>query len=343
MLRLYYSCAKTSVSATLEQPSAAAPSPRWRVFRLLQILVTLALIAWLAHQADWASVGSLLRNVQPVLILGAFVSLLASHGINVVRWRYLLDRPDIRFANLLRSYTIGLFANNFLPTGIGGDGVRVALLRQRVALGRAMFSVVADRGIGLVAISAIMLVGLWAGLPPGFQEAEWQQLQAMNGGLRLALFAAVAALLLLAALLAWRMPQMRNWAMQRTAAWQLPEWGIGEWLRRMAVAYGISVGAHLCIVAATGMVLAALHVNVPLAASIWLVVLSSLSLLVPVTVNGMGIVESVYVLVLSSYGVAPTIGLSAALIVRVVALLISLSGGIWMLDQRFGNLRSAVE
>lgn len=332
------------MSAALEQPSEVAPSsPRRWIFRVLQILVTLALIAWLAHQADWTSVGALFRNVQPVLILGACVSLLASHGINVLRWRYLLDRCDIRFANLLRIYTIGLFANNFLPTGIGGDGVRVALLRQRVALGRAMFSVVADRGIGLVAISAIMLVGLWAGLPPGFQEAEWQQLQSMNSDARLALFAAVVLLLLFAALLVWRLPQMRNWVIRRTAAWQLPEWSIGEWVGRMAVAYGISVGAHLCIVAATGLVLVALHINVPLAASIWLVVLSSLSLLVPVTVNGMGIVESVYVLVLSSYGVEPTIGLSAALIVRVVALLISLGGSIWMLDQRFGNLRSAVE
>lgn len=328
------------MSTALEQASTVPVSLWQRIFRVLQIGVTLALIAWLVRQTNWVNVGALLRNIQPVFVAVAFISLLACHWINIARWRYLLDRPDIRFNHLLPLYAIGLFANNFLPTGIGGDGVRVALLRRYVPLGRALFSVAADRGIGLVAVSAVVLAGLWAGVPASF-HGRWQE-WAAQGSLRLVLLASLALLALVAALV-WRSPHMRTWLMRRTAAWQLPQWNMGEWVRRIAVAYGISVGAHLCIVGATWAMLAALHIDVPLAASLWLVIISSLSMLAPVTVNGMGLVESVYVLVLSSYGVAPSAGLGVALIIRLIALLISLSGGVWMLDKRSREREAVVE
>lgn len=314
---------------------------RW--LRFAQALVTIGLCYWLLRQVDWGQLRSAVLQMRWQPLTLSILFLLMVHVLNVVRWRYLTQTPTLRFEQMLRWYAIGLFSNNFLPTGIGGDGVRVALLSRSIDLGRAMFAVTADRGIGLVAISALVAMGLWAGLPPGFEQDGWRRLVALSGGTRLVVIMAVAIVLLIAWLAVRRLPRLQAWVAQRQVRWQLPRWRMREWVRHGAVAYGISVAAHVCIVAATWAILVALRIEVPLAASLWLVVLSSLSLLLPVTVNGMGIVESVYVLVLGSYGVAPAAGLSVALMVRVIALLISLSGGVLLIDRRAGELRSAVE
>ena len=317
----------------MRQPSST--TYRRQGLRALQALVTLALIAWLVGQVDWARVGPLLRGLRWAPIAGALASLLLSHLANVLRWQYLLDRPEAGFGSLLRWYAIGLFGTNILPTGIGGDAVRAGLASQVVPLGRALLAVALDRGIGLVALSALIAIGVASGLPPGLAVGQrlhpyWPMLGALL---------ALAALAGAALLAWWRRPSsgLRRVVAKRTRNWDLPHWRAGEWLRRLAGAYLISLPAHLGIVAANIAVLAALGVAAPWPAAIWLVILSSLSLLLPVSINGIGVVEGVYVLVLGSYGVGSAAGLSAALTVRLLGLAISLLGGLALLDRRLAG------
>lgn len=42
----------------------------------------------------------------------------------------------IPFANLLSLHYVGLFANNFLPSGIGGDALRICPFRKDTIIGR---------------------------------------------------------------------------------------------------------------------------------------------------------------------------------------------------------------
>lgn len=314
----------------MRQPSST--TYRRRSARVLQALVTLALIGWLVFRVDWAAVAPLLSGLRWALIAVAIVSLLAGHALNVLRWQYLLDRPELRYGNLLSWYAIGLFGTNILPTGIGGDAVRAGLASRAMPLGRALLAVALDRAIGLAALSALIAVGIAVGLPPGL---------AIGARLR-DYWPALAVLLVLgmlagAALLAEsRRPtsRLRQQLAHLTRSWSLPAWQAGEWLRRLAGAYLLSVPAHLGIVAANLAVLSALNVAAPWPAAIWLVILSSLSLLLPVSINGIGVVEGVYVLVLGSYGVGSAAGLSAALVIRLLGLAISLLGGLALLRTR---------
>lgn len=310
-------------------PLPARTTYRQRGLRLLQALVTLGLLAWLVGTVDWAAVVPLLGGLQWVPLVGTLVCLLFSHLANVLRWQYLLDRPELRFGSLVRWYAIGLFGGNILPTGIGGDAVRAGLAGRAMPLGRALLAVALDRVIGLVALSALLVLGLAGGLPPGLAVGArlWPYWPVLVGLLALGVLAGVA-------LLAWvRRPsaRLRGWLGERTRRWELPGWDAGEWLRRLAGSYLISLPAHLGIVAANIAVLAALAVFVPWQASVWLVILSSLSLLLPISVNGIGVVEGVYVLVLASYGIDSAAGLSAALLLRLLGLGISLLGGLALL------------
>jgi len=315
----------------------AKRSRNW--LRTLQLLMTIGLIAWLLRQIEWPSIRLLLANARWSLVVLSIGGLCLSHLINVIRWRYLLDQRQIGFGPLLAIYGAGLFRNNFLPTGIGGDGVRAALLNRHVLLGRAIFSVVLDRGIGLIALSALFAFGLWGGLPPNLDFGISHRLGLVAGWNGLTLAVVVPPALLVVGLLAWHwLPAARARILgilaRRTTAWDVPRWSIYQWLQRLAGAYLLSVGSHLCIAAAIWATLGAMRVDLPPVAAIWLVVISSMSLLLPIAVNGIGVVESVYVIVLASYGVAPSVGLSVALVVRAIALLVSLAGGILTVNRR---------
>lgn len=296
-------------------------------------------MAWLLRQIEWPSIRLLLTNARWSLVVLSIGGLCLSHLINIIRWRYLLDQRHVGFGMLLALYGAGLFSNNFLPTGIGGDGVRVALLSRHVSLGRAMFSVVLDRGIGLIALSVLFVFGLWGGLPPNLDFGISDRIALLGGWYSLALAVVILAALIVVGLLAWqRLPSARAYILgildQRTTAWDVPRWSIYQWFQRLAGSYLLSVGSHLCIVAAIWATLGAMQVDLPPVAAIWLVVISSMSMLLPIAVNGIGVVESVYVIVLSSYGIASSVGLSVAVIVRVMALLVSLAGGVLMLNRR---------
>lgn len=314
----------------MRQP--ARTTHRQQSARILQALVTLALIAWLVYRVDWAAVAPLLSGMRWAPIAGAATSLLAGHFLSVLRWHYLLDRPEVSYGSLLRWYAIGLFGTNILPTGIGGDAVRAALAGRVVPLGRAVLAVALDRAIGLAALSALITLGVVSGLPPGL---------AIGARLR-AFWPIMAALVVLgalsgAAVLMWNkrlVSRICGPIAKHIESGSLPAWQKVEWLRRLVGAYVISVPAHLGIVAANFAVLAALGVSTPWPAAAWLVILSSLSLLLPVSINGIGVVEGVYVLVLGSYGVGSAAGVSAALAMRLLGLAISLLGGLALLDRR---------
>jgi uncharacterized membrane protein YbhN (UPF0104 family) len=80
----------------------------------------------------------------------------------VWRWRVLLEAQDvhIRTGHLTRSYLVGLFFNNFLPSNIGGDVIRIrdtAPTAGSKTLATAV--VVVDRGLGLMALVLVAACG----------------------------------------------------------------------------------------------------------------------------------------------------------------------------------------
>jgi uncharacterized protein (TIRG00374 family) len=308
---------------------------RW--WRLVQITVTIGLTIWLLIKVDWADFVPLIRNLHWELVGLGTLFLIVAHAINVLRWKYLLHQPEISFRTLLSMYGAGLFSNNFLPTGIGGDGVRVILLNRRVPIQQAVVSVFMDRGIGLIALSGLIGLGFWAGLPPSFDSflAQWLAVAAQPRTPVIVL--ALLAAFVLAGLVVWRTGVYHRplqWGTQFLAARGIQVKNWREWMRRAAGAYVISVISNLCIVASVWSIVVALRVELSPAAALWVMIISSLSLLLPIAVNGMGVVEGIYVVVLGSYGLSTSVGLSAALAMRAVTVLLSLVGGILMFDQR---------
>jgi len=82
--------------------------------------------------------------------------------VSVWRWRLLLDAQDVHVETnrLAGSYLVALFFNNFLPSNIGGDVIRIrdtALQAGSKTLATAV--VLVDRGLGLMGLVLVAACG----------------------------------------------------------------------------------------------------------------------------------------------------------------------------------------
>ncbi|MDX1417674.1 MAG: lysylphosphatidylglycerol synthase transmembrane domain-containing protein, partial [Candidatus Promineifilaceae bacterium] len=134
----------------------------------LQVLLSLALLYLLLSSVGFKEVAGTLASIDWSWYLLAFLIFLLNIVIRSYRWYILLhslnDRPP--YSRLLYLYFVGFFANNFIPTGFGGDVVKIVSLRQRYGRGaEALSSVVMDRLTGLLGSTVIALLALlWNGL-----------------------------------------------------------------------------------------------------------------------------------------------------------------------------------
>src|SRR6185295_2925343 len=81
----------------------------------------------------------------------AMVALAATTPINALRWRALLaPGPPLPTAfTLFKVLLVGIFFNQVLPSGIGGDAVRVWRCRKLgIGLGAAVRSIILERASG---------------------------------------------------------------------------------------------------------------------------------------------------------------------------------------------------
>jgi uncharacterized protein (TIRG00374 family) len=320
---------------------------RWRPWlQAAQFIITIGLIAVLLRSVDWAVLLPLLAKVRWELVLLSIAVTAAIHLLNVGRWYYFLRDQTISYGRLLICYGAGLFSNNFLPTGIGGDGVRVALLQRDLPLSRAVFSVGLDRAISLLGLSALLVPGWWFGLPPGFHFQGWRS-PVIPGGWSV-VFVVVLLVVVAGAsitLLVWRrFPTLRS-VIGRMLARVSDYLAI---LRRtfskcyhlLPVGYLLSFISHLSLVVVHWLLFWALGLDVSLGAAIWLVLIAAVSLLLPITVNGLGLQESIYVVVLGYYGASTPAALGIGLLIRMLMLISSLFGGVLFLGWQVQRPRS---
>ena len=128
-------------------------SGRKNLALFIKAAVTLALIYWLIARVDVETVRHTLAQSNLAYILLSFFTLSAVFSVGCIRWWVLIGHLglSIPFRQVLPSYYLGVFFNNFLPTGVGGDVVRTVHLNLRGHSAKSLISsALADRFIGLV-------------------------------------------------------------------------------------------------------------------------------------------------------------------------------------------------
>ena len=121
----------------------------------VKLAVSPALLAYLFSTTDLARSEQRVRAAD-LLLLGAAVCCYAAMlALATWRWRLLLERQgyDAPLRRLSASYLVATFFNNFLPSNIGGDVVRVRDSSRLTGSTTASLAVVAiDRILGFGAL-----------------------------------------------------------------------------------------------------------------------------------------------------------------------------------------------
>ena len=139
---------------------------RSRLVNLLKIVVSLGLLVVLITQVDIEHTIGYLADMIWVLFLAAQVLYLSGVLVRAYRWGCLVwalgvNVPWRRLASL---YFVGSFFSLVLPTGVGGDAVRIYELSQDShETASAISSVLVDRFLGLFVLFAMALLALLGG------------------------------------------------------------------------------------------------------------------------------------------------------------------------------------
>lgn len=146
-----------------------APS-RQALIWLAKIIVSAVLLGVLFSRVDVARLWANARTASPLWLAAAFGLYLVMVAISSWRWGVLLGAVQVRVrqATLFVSFLVAVFFNNFLPSNIGGDVVRIAdTSRPAGSTTIATLVVLFDRGVGLVALIFVAAAGasLADGLP----------------------------------------------------------------------------------------------------------------------------------------------------------------------------------
>ena len=135
-------------------------------------VVSVALIWYLLSITEFSAVFASLASATPFWLFLSFITLILGKIITSYRWQVLLKAQEIevplRF--LIGSVFVGQFFNSFLPTTIGGDAMRAydtATLSQDST--KSVVSVFADRLIGVFALALLAVVALGIGFASGLE------------------------------------------------------------------------------------------------------------------------------------------------------------------------------
>lgn len=125
------------------------------MFRLVKIAVSASLIGLLVWKADWRSLAANIGDLDSILFTLALAALILQYPLSAWKWRFSLRLHAIEYPYwyLLRVLCIAFFFNNFLPTAIGGDAYRAYRTTQRAKRKVHAFSaVLVERMVGLLAL-----------------------------------------------------------------------------------------------------------------------------------------------------------------------------------------------
>lgn len=129
----------------------------------LKVLVSVFLVWLLLRQIGIGRIWELISNADPWWLWIGAVLFTTSHFLGTVQWQWLLQSEGIElpWTHCLSVYFIGLFFNNFLIGGVGGDVFRILDVRRVSKKGASAVSTVfLDRLIGLLVMSGISVISI---------------------------------------------------------------------------------------------------------------------------------------------------------------------------------------
>ena len=300
----------------------------------LKIGVSLALLTYLFSTTDLRALEDRVRTADLLDLLAAVLFYSAMLGLAAWRWRLLLTGlgRTAPMRQLTASYLIATFFNNFLPSNIGGDIVRVRDGSKLTGSTTSSLAVVGiDRILGFGALYVLAAIAFLMAPAPvrGLAGAR-----AVLLGLAL-LFSALAYVFFrpgtAGRLMGFSRLASIGWARER---FETVQDAVHAYRARVGLIWAAAL-ASLAVQALAVLyylaVARALGIPLPAAAAFLMVPLCTLLQALPVSFNGWGLREGLFALYFSQIGLSRASALAFSLVGAGLMVLLSLSGAVvWM-------------
>lgn len=299
----------------------------------VRVGISLVLLWWLGRGVRWSEVWQTVRACRWSWCLAGVGLTCLLRLLTSLRWKVLLEAVGMRppFAVLLRAVWTSGFFEAFLPTTVGGDGIRVYSFSRFSGRSLEAFSSVAmERVLGAVSLALLAGAGAaWAWLVWGRQEIALLLIVPLVG-------------ILAAGLVLWHPGAQHGgvWIVDRL------RWLPGRmWLRNAYVslcAYRHHEDAVLVVLLLSALIhvlrvvlvlATAAALTIPVGIEQTLVVVPAILLfsMLPISVGQWGLREGAFVYLFGLTGLAAGPALTLSLISRVLTLIGDLPGLVFFL------------
>jgi uncharacterized protein (TIRG00374 family) len=301
----------------------------------LHLAVSGGIIAYLLWQIDVGKTIDLIVDANGLYLLAALAIFMATTWGMAWRWQILLASKGIHepLGWLTSLYFIGYAAGQVLPTGVGGDAVRIVehSRRRPDAKGEAAGAVLLERVIGAAGTLIMVAVGLVAaiGRYDDIQYLIWIELVcvALVGAGLVLLFSKRAA-----RALSWLGPLAERVKLER-AGRSLYRAMHGYRERPWVLVAVLALTVALQFVRVISIWLCGLAVGVDESPIVYVILgpLLFLVMMVPFTINGLGLREAFFVAFLGRFGVDADAAFATGFLFYAVTIATSLPGGLILL------------
>ena len=315
------------------------------VLFIVKLLVAAALIYFLFNRIDFRQVLNTFKAGNVWYLLWAFLAFTLAFGLFFsYRFHVLVRSITKTFYKSFQFTAIGFFFNNFLPTNVGGDGIKLYLLKQeqgKEGWGKSLSYIFTERFIGFATIFLA-----WIIYSPFFIDvyAEAWSLVAelVHVDSRKFWLIVGGVLLLIAALLVLMLLRNKRIGQKILNGLKDFKYRLKQISQRQLVFVSIhSVLFHAFRGLAFYMLLLYFGATVAPVHMIFLLFMSTFIGFLPISVGALGTLEAAIVLSLVIFGVPEEIALGLALFYRVFLVFFSLIGGVFYLTYRKKNKAGA--
>lgn len=300
----------------------------------LKLLGTIAIFYIIFKQVNIRDISTIILNLDQWLVMLATFLAVAAIVLSAYKWQILLEARSWKLSiiALTKIYFVGLFMNNFLPSSIGGDVMRIYEVGKRINNhSEATASVVLER---ILATFGILLPALFALLPN-------KNMLGSVGNYTIYFFIGTTIFCLIFLKPTMLKPLTRiPWQWWKKGLFRLEEvyaviCSYKKSPTSLVKALVYSVCFQLLIILINYVILRAMGINF---ITLWqctlvIPIISAVSM-IPVSINGLGIREGSYVLLFANLGLAAHQAISLSLIFFTIVTFISLPGGAFFLMDR---------
>jgi uncharacterized membrane protein YbhN (UPF0104 family) len=287
------------------------------VRKYVRIAVSVLLLALIAWRANWSEVAEKFAHLRLELWFAAFGLYLLAQVASARRWQ--IFARELRFEHTLSQYCaisfIGMFFSLVLPTLVGGDVIRVWYLNgQSGRKWPAAASIILERMNGLLILVVTACIGVFISpvrLPGWIIGSVWSVAASACMGLALAFIC--------------RRRQVLSLERRRQLGMLLDLLCSRKIFVESSIMSILVQFAAVLILWCLGI---SLGLDVPVAYYFVLVPMVSLLMMLPISVNGMGVREGGTVLFLLPLGVAESTALTLAFLWFTTGVAVSLMGGV---------------